>query len=147
MRFDCFLRSCSVLLIILLGLLFTGCNSDSEKVAEYLKKGMQYVQEKNEQAASIEFRNVIKIDPKNAEARYQLGLIYLKMGEAQKAFQQLQRTATLAPENLDAQTKTAEFYLLGRKVEESRRYITDVLKRDPEYLDCLALLGNTRRLV
>ena len=95
--------STPILALVLIGLVLFGCSGDPEtkKVAHY-KKAMVYLEEKNPSAATIELRNAIQLDPKYAQARYQLGLLYLQAGEAKNAFNELQRAASLDPANLDA---------------------------------------------
>ena len=39
---------------------------------------MEFIEEQDDQAAIIELRNAIKLDATFAEARYQLGLLYLR---------------------------------------------------------------------
>ena len=87
-----FLFRCCLFILVLL--LLGGCSGDPEKKkAVHYEKAMAYVQEKNPSAAIIELRNAIQVDPKYAEARYQLGLLYLQAGEAKNAFNELQRAA------------------------------------------------------
>ena len=97
------IRTCSVLLLLLI---LAGCSGDPEKKkATHFKKAMVYMEEKKDKEAVIELRNAIQIDPKYAEARYQLGLLYLKSGEARQAFEELQRAATLDPNNFRRQNQ------------------------------------------
>ena len=56
---------------------------------------MTYLAEKENKEATQEFRHAIQIDPQFAQARYQLGLLYLKTGEVSLAVEELQRAATL----------------------------------------------------
>jgi cytochrome c-type biogenesis protein CcmH/NrfG len=66
----------------------------------------------------------------------------LKRGISKNAFAELVRTADLDPDNLDASLKTAQFYLLSRKTEESRKLVERILSKDPNHHDSLSLLAN-----
>ncbi|MDH3347110.1 MAG: tetratricopeptide repeat protein [Desulfobulbaceae bacterium] len=103
---------------------------------------MEYTEHDNTQAAILEFRNAIKIDPKFAEARYQLGLAYLKTGNGKQALGQLDRAATLDPTNIDALLKSAELYFLGKNTKESRQRVEKILSIDDKTSDAYSLLAN-----
>ncbi len=118
------------------------CSTPEEKKIAHFSKAMEYIKKADDKTAIIELRNAIQLDPKFADARYQLSLLYLKMGNAQNAFQELQRTTSLDPENLDASTKLAEFYLISKNKDDSRKFINRVLEKNPTYADALALLAN-----
>ena len=130
------------LLIPLLLLSFAACSNPERKKEKHYEKALEYIKQKENGAAVIELRNAIQIDPKFANARYQLGLLYLEQNDPKNAFAELQRTASLDPANLDAGVKVAEFLLLSGKKDESRKYVDQVLKQKPDYPDALALLAN-----
>ena len=52
--------------------------------------------------AAIEFQNAIQIDPKYAEAHYELSQTYLKQGDWLHAYQELVKTVEINPNNLRA---------------------------------------------
>lgn len=55
----------------------------------YLDLGMVYGMMKNDWNKAIEYINqAIKLDPKNADARYALGVSYLSLGRYEKAFEE-----------------------------------------------------------
>jgi Flp pilus assembly protein TadD len=70
-------RSASLVLLPFL-LLFYGCKGDvqAKKVA-HVQKGEAYVAQEKYTEAVIEFRNAIKLEPKDAQAYYKLSLAYL----------------------------------------------------------------------
>lgn len=132
--------ACSCFLVV--SVLF-GCSSDpAQKKVTHLKKAMVYLEDSKEQEAIIELRNAVQIDPKYAEARYQLGLLYLNRGEPNLAFEELQQAASLDPANFDAKIKTAELYLLADQKEASRKLLNEILAKDADNKDALALLAN-----
>ena len=131
------------LLFLALAIFFlSSCSSPKKDKQEYYQHAMDLVKQDKREAAILELRSAIQIDAKFADARYQLGLLYLKGGEVQKAFGELLRAADLDPENFDANLKVAQFYLLAKKNDESRKRIKQVLTKDPNNRDALTLLAN-----
>ena len=121
---------------------FSCSGNPEKKKAAHFKKAMVYVEEKNPKAAIIELRNAIQIDPKYAQARYQLGLLYLNNGEIKGAFEEMQRAASLDPSNYDAKLKTAEFLLLTKNKSGAQKHAEEILAAQPDHVDALSLLAN-----
>src|SRR5215472_1162941 len=65
----------------------TGCKGNPEKAKKkYLESGLSYVNKKQYDAAVIQFKKALQVDPKYADAHYQLGLTYLRQGRGQDAY-------------------------------------------------------------
>ncbi len=122
--------------------LLVSCSSPDEKKERHYLKAMEYVKQDKARAAILELRNAIQIDAAYANARYQLGLLYLDEGNPQNAFRELLRAADLDHTNLDANLKAAEYYLITRQKDECRKVVERILQNDPGYVDGLALLAN-----
>ncbi len=122
--------------------LIPACTSKEEKKQTYYQNALNLIKEKKRDAAILELRSAIQIDAKFGEARYQLGLLYLEEGDPKKAFGELVRAADLNPDNLDANLKVAQFYLLSNKKDESRKRTDHVLAKDPSHRAALTLLVN-----
>lgn len=135
-------KTAKLLLSGLCLLLVVSCSAPEKDKQIYYEKAMEFVKQEKQEAAVLELRSAIQIDAKFAEARYQLGLLYLQGGETKKAFAELVRAGDLNPDNLDANLKVAHFYLLSRKKEEARKRIELILAKDPNYRDALVLLAN-----
>ncbi len=129
------------LLLILVASLFSACSSPEKDKQTHYSNALEYIKNDNPEAAVLELRSAIQLDAKYGEARYQLGLLYLKEGKAKNAFDEMIRAADLLPDNLDANLKVAFFYLFSDKKEESRKRLDYILSKDPNYRDALALLA------
>ena len=106
-----FAKSLKLLGILFMIILFiSGCSNPEKSKVEHFNKGMEYVKKQDWKSAIIELQNAIKIDPKYAEARYQLGLAYSKNGEPNKAVKELIRATDLNPKNSDAQLILARVF-------------------------------------
>jgi tetratricopeptide (TPR) repeat protein len=114
-----------------------GCTqmSAEEKKVEHETRGQAYFAEEKFREALIEYKNVVQIDPKDANAHYQLALIHMKLGgmsDLQAAFGELATTVDLDPSIQDAQIKLSEFYLLAKQPEKARKHADIVLASAPQ---------------
>ncbi len=120
----------------------TACsNPEEEKEASY-KKALEYIKKNNADAAILELKNALQIDPKFGAARYELGKLYLDTGAPTKAYEEYVRAADLDPENIDANLKAAQFYMVTQNKDSSRKYADQVLKVAPDNIEALILLAN-----
>jgi len=109
--------------------------SAEEKKAKHQERGMAYFEEGKYQEARIEFKNVVQLDPKDANAYHQLALIHLKLGGMpylRAAFGELSKAVELDPSIQDAQLKLGEFYLLSQQPKEAKKHAEIVLASWPQ---------------
>lgn len=69
--------------------------SDNESAQTYISKAKISIAEKENSAAIISLKNALKVDAKNAQARFLLGRLYLSAGDAEKATKELERANKL----------------------------------------------------
>lgn len=125
------------------GVLFlAACSTDPNKQKlNYLNSGEQYLKRGEYQAAVIQFRNAIALDPKFAAAHYQLAQTYLGLNNRDAALAELQQTVTLDPGNSEAQLELAPLLLAHHAYEQSQAALSKVLKNDPNNAKAHAELG------
>jgi len=77
----------------------SACNRD-QSTASLLAEAKQYEQKGDQKAALIQLKNAVAKSPEDAEARIQLGNLYLETGDAVSAEKELRKAASLglAPE-------------------------------------------------
>lgn len=77
----------------------SACNRD-QSTASLLAEAKQYQQKGDQKAALIQLKNAVAKSPEDAEARVQLGNLYLETGDAVSAEKELRKAASLglAPE-------------------------------------------------
>lgn len=81
-------------ILVLLVLMLAGCSDWFANEQELMQKATAYLEARNLNAAAIELKNVLKLNPDNAGARYLLGGINLDYGDfatALKEFRQAQQ--------------------------------------------------------
>jgi tetratricopeptide (TPR) repeat protein len=130
--------------LLALVLAIGGCGqlSPEAQKAEHFERGQAYFEKGQFQEVLIEFKNVVQIDPKDADGHYRLALTYLELGSLphrQTAFSELTKTIDLDPANRDAQLKLGELYLLNRDPAQARERAKRVLASAPHDADGLRL--------
>ena len=132
-------RSVSIRLLLACSVLaatFTGCTRDPNvKKQKYFESGEKYFAEGKYREAEIQYRNAIVVDSRFAQAHYQLGQTYLKLGDTARAFPELSRTVELAPDNYRARTDMANLLVTVRNPDGTP--VPDTLKQARTQLDVL----------
>lgn len=108
---------------VAIALNLSGCG-ENKTVEQYLNSASEYSAKKNLNSAIIELKNAVRLSPRNAEARFQLGKAYLAQGNYVNAEKELEKAQELGIEQSDttpllAQIKTKlaksdEVYLLAK---------------------------------
>lgn len=125
-----------LLFCCLLAALCTSCSRDPNvRKQKYFDSGEKYFAQGKYREAVIQYSNAILIDPRFAQAHFQLSQTYLKLGDTVRAFQELNRTAELAPDNYRAHTDIANLLVTVRNQDGS--VSQDVLKQAKPHLDLL----------
>jgi cellulose synthase operon protein C len=116
------LLACSLLTVM-----FTGCSRDPNvRKQKYLDSGEKYASEGKYREAAIQFRNAILIDSRFAQAHYDLSQAYLKLGDSNDAYQELNRTVELAPDNYRAHTDLVNLLIGTRNPEYLKKAESDL---------------------
>ncbi len=131
-----------ILAIALVALLIAGC-SPAAKKARLLKRADDYYKSGEYDKAKIEYMQVLRLDPQNAAATSQLGLIWWEQGSPIRAFSFLVRSKELTPGNLKARVKLAMAYLSLGQVADARKEAIAVLQASPAEEDAILILANT----
>ena len=117
-----------ILAIITTG--FPACSRDPNvRKQKYLESGQRYFEKEKFEEAAIEFRNAIGVDPRYADAHYQLAMTYLKTRQWPRANQELVRTIELQPANYPARIEMAKLLIAAGDLQQAQEQ-TDVLLRD-----------------
>lgn len=71
----------------LLAIVLGAC--ENERTAEdYWQEAQQFLKENDDQAAAVALKNTLQLDPNNAQARYEIGKLYLQFSDFQNASKQ-----------------------------------------------------------
>ncbi len=141
-----FYDSAVVIVILCLGLML-GCGEDS-----WTKKGKEFLAAGDYKSATWYFQQAIDAKPTNAEAHYQLGLVYRQSGQYDSAIESFRTAAKLAPERMDVQLALGETYMkMGHRKLAYRLFLKVIQNSDSnDVLQTIAHLTggiyNTTRL-
>src|SRR6266576_7269330 len=115
------------LMCTLTACLFTGCSRDPNvRKQKYFESGQRYFEKGKYREAAIQYSNAIQVDPRFANAHYQLALTYLKLQEWTRAYQELSRTIELQPDNYQAHIDIANLLIAGHDLKQAQEH-TDLL--------------------
>jgi len=139
-------RSISVpvlLTCLLLAAALTGCSRDPNvRKQKYLDSGDKYFAEGKYREAEIQYSNAIQIDPRFAQAHYQLSQSYLKLGDLQRAYQELRSTVEIAPNNYAARLAMANLLISNRELKEARVQLEFLRQNQPDTPETLQAWAN-----
>ncbi len=112
---------------LLLPVILTGCTRDPNvRKQRFLESGNRYREQGKLREAAIQYANAVQIDPRFAEAHYQLGETYLKLKDYNRAYAELSRAVDLAPDNYTAQADLANLLISARQLKQAQPHL-DVL--------------------
>jgi tetratricopeptide (TPR) repeat protein len=124
--------------------LLAGCQSDEDRAASFIERGNQYVEDEQPEEAIIEFKNVLQIDPENAEAHEALSLAYLQVAKPREAYWEMSETVRLDPENIQARLRYGTVSAAIGDYDLSLGQAEAVLQLDPTNAPGFILRGQAR---
>jgi tetratricopeptide (TPR) repeat protein len=122
-------------------LALAACDSPEEKEVKHLERGIAFFEEGRNPKAMIEFRNVLRLNPKNADAIYHVGLIHERAQRWQQAFAAFQAAANERPDMVKAHVKLATLALTSNELSIAETAAAAIEKLDPQHPDALAIRG------
>ena len=138
--FQRFLRiAVGLLLIVIVG----GCDSPEEKEANFFKRGVALYEKGEDAKAMVEFRNVLRLNPKNADALYHAGLIHERAQQLPEAYRAFQAATAEKPDLLPAQVKLGTLALAGNELAVAEQAANAIEKLQTDNPDGLALRAAT----
>lgn len=122
--------------IVILGLLgfavtLAGCGGPEERKAAYTARAQQYIQDGNFPKARVALRNVLKIDPKDAEAYFLFAQVEERERNWRNAYANYLKVTELNPGHRLALVKLGKFYLEARANEKVLEMANKLLALDP----------------
>lgn len=131
------------LAVVAVGVL-SGCGKQTSD--EYLKDATQYVAQNNPEAAIVALKNAVQVDPNSAQARFELGLLYLQSKQFENAEKELNRAqeygyapSKVLPLLTQAYQSTGAFSALS-KLEHNQEGLTSVERAEIGYFKVVAFI-------
>ncbi len=123
--------------------LLIGCSRDPNvRKQKFLESGDRYRDKGKFREAIIQYSNAIQVDPRFAEAHYQLGETYLKLKDYNRAFVELSRTVDLVPDNYPAHLELANLLIGARQLNDAHTHLDFLKSSQPDSPDTHLAWGN-----
>jgi tetratricopeptide (TPR) repeat protein len=126
-------------LVLLAAVTVTACGGPEERKAKYFARANEYIEAANYPKARVALRNVLKIDPKDAEAYYLFAQVEEKEKNWRNAVQLYQEAVRLVPDHTAARITLAKYYLEARLMDHVAEAADTVLKNNPRHPQASAL--------
>jgi len=127
-----------VVLLSFFVMVVASCGGKEERKADYLEKGKAYLADNNLKKARIEFKNVLQIDPKYAEAYFYMGQLEEKNKELRRAVGFYKKAIELDPKYIQPKIELSRiFILVGTKeyIDQAKELLNEALLLDKNNLE------------
>ncbi len=131
----------SLLVVVGLVQLLTACGGAEDRKAEYFKRGMELYEEGNYVKAKLEFKNVLQIDPKDAEGYFMFAQIMEKEQNWRQAYAMFLRAVELNPNHVEALIHLGRLYAMSGAPEKAIETADKVLVQRPGDPAAMVLKG------
>ena len=119
--------------------LLVACSSKADRIESGLHKGAELLSQGSWDKANVEVRNVLQIDPKNAQAFYIAGQVEDGKFNLRGAFANYTKVIELKPDHTQAKLGLARLHLMVGETADADKLINDVLAVDASSLRALTL--------
>jgi tetratricopeptide (TPR) repeat protein len=121
-----------------------GCGGAEARRAKHLEKGQTFLAAGDFEKARVEFKNALQIAPKDAEARFEMGVVDEKLGNPREAAQFYQGTIDISPDHIGARTKLARLYLFSAGPDQALDLIKPAIEKHPDDAELLTVRAAAR---
>jgi len=135
------------LLVVMMTSLIGGCGQQEYSDVEYMNRALDYYDEHDYASAVIEFKNALRKNPKNAEARWRLGKLYIELGAGADAEKEIKQAIRLGLSASEVGLDLFDSFLLQGEYKEVvtaiqlNKYSSDVNKSRAYAIAGKAFLG------
>ena len=127
------------IIILVVAISLVACGGPDERKAKYRARAQEYLEAGNYPKARVALRNVLKIDPKDADAYFLFGRVEEKEKNWRNAVSLYQEVVQLVPDHTGALITPAKYYLEARLTEQVVKTADKVLAKDPQHPQANAL--------
>jgi len=128
--------------ICLTVVVITACES-RKTPQEYIAQAQEHIAQNKLGAAQIELKNALQIDPRNAEARWRLGALYVRLGDGAAAEKELKQALALGVPLATVQPRLAQALLLQAEFPAVLELVPDAALTPQGRGKLLAARGST----
>jgi len=121
--------------------LLAACTPKEEKALSYVQEGKALMEQGNADKARVQFKNALQINPRLAEAYYNMGLLDEKSQNWKGAFGNMSEAVRLDPNLVDAHLKLGQLYLGAHQFDKASQEVAMVKQIKPELVGAFTLGG------
>jgi protein O-GlcNAc transferase len=133
----------TVLVAIQICFVLAGCLRDPNvRKQKFMEQGDRYFAQEKYPEALLTYERAVQIDARLVAAHYGIAKCHLKMSSWASAFQELQRTIDLEPQNWPAHLDLGQLYLAGGRAPEARDEAKSILQSNPGHIRALILYSD-----
>jgi len=132
------------LLILLMLVILVGCGGAEQRASAHMERGVELFESGNYEKARLEFKNVLKIDPRNIAALYRLGQVHEYDKEWKLAGAAYNRIIELDDGHIDARVRLGRMYLAGKITDKAAVLADEAMSRDSTNVGALTLRAGVR---
>ncbi len=128
--------------VVAVGALFAvrAANANPDRI---LSKADKFYASREFDEARLEYLKVLRVDPQNARAFRQLGLVWAEMGAPVQSGSYLKHVSETNPDDLEVQRGFAKALLGTGQVQPARTAALALLEKNPADGEALVMLANT----
>ena len=108
------------------------CGGAEERKAKYMQQGKELFQEGRYEKALLAFKNVLQIDPKDSESRYQFAETLSKQGKIREAFAQYRSVSSSDEAHVMSRVRVGQLFLMSRSLEEAEKMLQEAIALAPD---------------
>jgi len=138
-------RFLTIFVLAIVSLVLSCSRSPQERAARFVTSGKLLLQKGEYTSAFLQFKNAVRLQPRDPEPLYYMGLISITQGRAKEAIAYLKRATEVSPQYIPAQIKLAELMVLSQRPDlrkEAAARARAILEQHPDNADALALLAS-----
>jgi tetratricopeptide (TPR) repeat protein len=129
-----------ILLILIINGLWS-CDSDQQRLSEFLRQGTAFYKAGDLKNAQTAFDNALAVDPEHISSLYQIADSLFTLGDLNSASVQYQNILKKDEKQTPARLKLGQIFLLAGKPDTSEQLARQVLLLDAENIEAKLLLG------
>jgi tetratricopeptide (TPR) repeat protein len=127
------------IIIVVVVVMLVACGGPEERKAKYRARAQEYLEAGNYPKARVALRNVLKIDPRDADAYFLFAQVEEKEKNWRNAVGLYQKLVELVPDHTAGLITLAKYYLEARLTEHVVSTADKVLAKDPQHPQAKAL--------
>ncbi|HAG94207.1 MAG: hypothetical protein CMK83_15105 [Pseudomonadales bacterium] len=126
-------------IILLFGVTLSGCDGQESRKQKYLTEAEQSFLEQDYEKARINYKNVLKIDPKDVNGLMGFARTLEKLADWRGAVGRYRAVLEIEPDNVEAKVKLGQLYLMANEYSMAMELAETILAGEPTSVAGLTL--------